>query len=68
MSPWIDGYRLKSSVSDAIDTYVFAEMSRQRIPGVALGIYKNGSIVLAKGYGKANIELNVPMTADSVLQ
>ncbi len=70
MSPlnWIDGSRLKSSVSDAIDTYVFAEMSRQRIPGVALGIYRSGSIVLAKGYGKANIELNVPMTADSVLQ
>lgn len=51
-----------------IDRYVAAEMKRQRIPGLALGIYRNGSIVLAKGYGLANVELNVPMTADSVLQ
>jgi CubicO group peptidase (beta-lactamase class C family) len=67
-SNWTNASRLEASVSDAIDTYVFAEMRRQRIPGMALGIYKNGSIVLAKGYGKANLELNVPMTADSVLQ
>lgn len=51
-----------------IDRYVTAEMARQRIPGLALGIYKNGDAVLTKGYGLANIELNVPMTADSVLQ
>ena len=51
-----------------IDRYVASEMQRQRIPGLALGVYVNGSIVLAKGYGLANIELNVPITPDSVMQ
>ncbi len=51
-----------------IDRYVSAEMARQRIPGVALGIFREGTAVLAKGYGLSNVELGTPMTADSVLQ
>ncbi len=52
----------------AIDRYVSVEMARQRIPGVALGIFREGNAVLAKGYGLSNVELGTPMTADSVLQ
>lgn len=52
----------------AIDRYVNAEITRQQLPGLALGIFRNGQAVLAKGYGLANVELNVPMSADSVLQ
>ena len=52
----------------AIDRYVSAEMARQRVPGLALGIFKDGAAVLAKGYGLSNVELGTPMTADSVLQ
>lgn len=63
-----DPAHLGAEKYSAIDRYVAAEMERQRIPGLALGIYKNGSIVLAKGYGLSNVELNVPMTADSALQ
>ncbi len=63
-----DAPRLETKKIAAINRYVMAEMARQRIPGLALGIYKNGTPVLAKGYGMANVELNVPMSADSVLQ
>lgn len=63
-----DPAHIDADKNKSIDRYVNAEMERQGIPGVALGIYKNGSIVLAKGYGLANVENNVPMTADSVLQ
>lgn len=61
--PHLDAAQIK-----AIDQYIAAEIERQRVPGLSLGIYKNGTAVLKKGYGLANIELNVPMTADSVLQ
>ncbi len=59
---------LSRTQSVAIDRYVAAEMARQGLPGLAVGIYRNGKIVLAKGYGLANVELNMPMSADSVLQ
>lgn len=52
----------------AIDRYVTSQMTRQQLPGLALGVYRNGHTVLAKGYGLANVELDVPMSADSVLQ
>jgi len=42
-----------------VDSYVKAEMARECIPGLALGVYRQGQIVKAQGYGLANIELNV---------
>jgi len=52
----------------SIDRFVLAEMARERIPGVAIGIYSRGKILLAKGYGLANIELNVPVKPETVFQ
>src|SRR4030095_9233099 len=51
-----------------IDSVVRAEMTRQRIPGVAVAIVKNGEVMLAKGYGEANVEHHVPVTAETVFQ
>ncbi|MGB6414020.1 MAG: hypothetical protein WBF19_11785, partial [Candidatus Cybelea sp.] len=44
----------------SIDTFVATEMARSHTPGVAVGIYSRGTILLAKGYGLANVELSVP--------
>ncbi len=52
----------------AIDRYVVAEMARERIPGVEVGIYRDGHAVLAKGYGLANVELQVPVDATTLMQ
>jgi CubicO group peptidase (beta-lactamase class C family) len=52
----------------AIDRYMAAEMRREDVPGVAVGIYNRGQILLAKGYGLANIELNVPVKAETIFQ
>jgi CubicO group peptidase (beta-lactamase class C family) len=51
----------------AIDAWVRAEMARQGVPGVALGI-RSGATVIEKGYGLANVELNVPVRAQTVFQ
>ena len=51
-----------------IDEFVGSELKRQRIPGLALGIYDRGRIVLAKGYGLANVELSVPVRPQTVFQ
>jgi CubicO group peptidase (beta-lactamase class C family) len=52
----------------SIDDFVKHEMARQRIPGLELGIYSRGRVLLAKGYGLANVELNVPVKAETLMQ
>lgn len=51
---------------DSIDVFVRNQMKQQRIMGLSLGIIQNGKIIKAKGYGLANIELNVPASEQTV--
>jgi CubicO group peptidase (beta-lactamase class C family) len=51
-----------------IDQFISAEMSRQKIPGMALAVVKNGEVVVAKGYGSANLEHQIPVNTLSIFQ
>jgi CubicO group peptidase (beta-lactamase class C family) len=42
-----------------VDDYLKTEMQRQRIPGASLVVVKDGQIILAKGYGWSNVDLQV---------
>jgi CubicO group peptidase (beta-lactamase class C family) len=53
---------------DRIDAYVRAEMTRQKIPGLALAVCREGRIVRARGYGLANVELQAPAKPETVFQ
>jgi len=52
----------------SIDRFVQAEMAREQIPGVAVGVYSRGQILLAKGYGLADVELDVPVKPETLFQ
>lgn len=54
--------------ADRIDAFVRAEMTRQRVPGVAAAVVHQGRIVTARGYGFANIEHMVPVTDATIFQ
>jgi CubicO group peptidase (beta-lactamase class C family) len=58
------------SADDALsvraDEVVREQMREQKIPGVSLAVLRDGKIIKASGYGLANLELNVPVTAESV--
>jgi Beta-lactamase len=54
--------------SAKVDDFVKAEMQKQRIPGVSLAVVKDGKIVLAKGYGFANLEHQVPVKPETIFQ
>src|SRR2546422_917574 len=41
---------------------VFKQYDRKDSPGCALGIYRNGTIAYARGYGMADLERGVPIT------
>ncbi len=43
-------------------------MEKQKIVGLSLAIVKNGEAVVNKGYGLANVELNVPVSSESVIR
>jgi N-acyl-D-aspartate/D-glutamate deacylase/CubicO group peptidase (beta-lactamase class C family) len=54
--------------TDPIDAIVAAQMSAQRIPGVAVAVIRRGEILKSKGYGLANLELGVPVTDQTIFQ
>jgi D-alanyl-D-alanine carboxypeptidase len=53
---------------DKVDEYIEAEMRKQHIPGLSLAVVQGGKVVKSKGYGLANMELNVRATPNTVYQ
>lgn len=58
----------ESGVSARVDEFVKAEMQKQHIPGISLAVVKDGRIILARGYGLANVEHQVAVKPETVFQ
>jgi CubicO group peptidase (beta-lactamase class C family) len=58
----------RGNESERVDAFVRAEMERQKIPGVAVAIVQGGEVVMARGYGLANVEHGVPVRSDTIFQ
>ncbi len=54
--------------ADGIDDLIKSAMAKDHIPGVAVGVIKDGKLVVSRGYGIANIETSLPVTTDSVFR
>ncbi len=50
---------------EAVDK-LFSQWDKKDTPGCSLAIIKDGKIIYKQGYGLANLELNVPITPQSV--
>jgi CubicO group peptidase (beta-lactamase class C family) len=48
------------------DSYIKAEMRNRSIPGLAVAVVRDGRIVATQAYGIANLELDVPVTLDTI--
>ena len=57
-----------SGMAAAIDQAAQAAISAGESPGLQIAVYKDGAPVLEKGYGSANLELNVPVGNDTVFR
>jgi CubicO group peptidase (beta-lactamase class C family) len=53
---------------EEVDAYVEKELRGQKIPGLALGVMRDGRLIKGQGYGLANIELDVPVKPETVFQ
>ena len=55
-------------VDGKVDAFVQSELQRQHIPGAALGVYRDGKLTRAQGYGLANLEWEAAVTPDTIFQ
>jgi D-alanyl-D-alanine carboxypeptidase len=56
------------TLTTRVDEYIHAQMATHHIPGLSLAVTHEGVPVLTKGYGLANVELEVPCGPDSVYE
>jgi CubicO group peptidase (beta-lactamase class C family) len=54
------------ALPDAVDRFIMAELSRQQIPGMSVAVLRGDSLLLARGYGYANLEHRVRATDSTV--
>jgi CubicO group peptidase (beta-lactamase class C family) len=47
---------------------LFKQWDNNKSPGCAIGIIRNDSLIYAKGYGMANLELGAPITTQTVFE
>ena len=53
---------------DSISNYVESELLRQHIPGMSVAVLQGDRVLLARGFGFANVELHVPASDSTVYQ
>src|SRR5215510_4978994 len=49
-----------------LDGYILNFMKDNKLPGVGVAIVKDGKLVLAKGYGYADIDKDIPYTTNTI--
>jgi CubicO group peptidase (beta-lactamase class C family) len=54
------------SLPSSVDRFIRAELSRQQIPGMSVAVLRGDSVLLARGYGLANLEHRVAATDSTV--
>jgi CubicO group peptidase (beta-lactamase class C family) len=58
----------QSSTSDAIDAIVKAHITATNVAGVSVAVVRRGETVVMKGYGLADVELEVPTRASNTYE
>lgn len=57
-----------AAIDQKVDAYVLAQIASQHLAGVSVSVVKDNNLVFAKGYGKANLEVNTPATRDTMYE
>lgn len=53
---------------DALDTLIAARMRQRHLPGVAVAVVERGRVRTMRHYGVASLELETPVTSDTVFE
>jgi CubicO group peptidase (beta-lactamase class C family) len=60
--------KLSATRVDSIDAYVRSTLTARQIPGAAIAIVDNGTVVFQRAYGLANVETETPVSLESVFE
>lgn len=60
--------RFSQAAAKAIDRAAAAQIASGKSTGLAVEIIQDGKVVFARGYGKANLEWDTPVTTDTVFR
>ncbi len=55
-------------MGDAVDKYMQQMLEQQHIPGMSLAVVRENQPVFARGYGLAQVELDVPATENTIYE
>lgn len=55
-------------ITDSLDLYIEREMQRWNIPGLAIAIVKDGSVVVSKGYGVRSMDSKAAVDENTLFQ
>jgi D-alanyl-D-alanine carboxypeptidase len=66
-APYARSQTAQSNLS-SIDDYLQSAMQKNHVPGISVAVVHDGKVVMARGYGLANVELSVPATENTVYQ
>ena len=60
--------RLNPAIKAKIDAAAKQDVSSGRVAGAAVAVLRDGKLVFAKGYGRANLELAAPVSTKTVFR
>lgn len=47
---------------------IFSQWNKPEVPGISVAVVSNGKIIFKKGYGRSNLEYNIPSSSSTVYQ
>lgn len=56
------------SLEDYVDGLVASQIRSEQVPGISLSVVKDGRVLLAKGYGYANLETQTPVSSGTLFR
>lgn len=68
LAAWVLGTTIVTAAADRVGDLVNAYLKKKQVPGCALMVRHNGKVVLAAGYGIANLEHGLRVTPQTVFQ
>lgn len=66
--PFVPSVSGQTNLEAKVDAFIKDRMDAEKIPGIAVAVMREGKIVLAKGYGLANVEHSVPVKPETIFQ
>ncbi|GEM_PF-378461 len=67
-SSQVDRVSINTRAGQKVDRFIRQKMATEQIPGVQIAVVQNGKILKIGSYGFSNLELNTPVTSETMFE